>query len=74
MIITAVLLRGRRRAVGHGVQGGDGGAGFNDLGFTTTSDGVVVYAPAGTDGNNDRRPGRLLLTSNGGATWQAVRF
>jgi hypothetical protein len=53
---------------------GDGGVGFNDLGFTTTSDGVVVYAPATTDGNNDRRPGRLLLTSNGGATWHAVRF
>jgi hypothetical protein len=59
---------------GTAYQVGDGGVGFNDLGFTTTSDGVVVYAPAGSDGNTDRRPGRLLLTSNGGATWQAVRF
>lgn len=59
---------------GTAYQVGDGGVGFNDLGFTTTSDGVVVYAPATTDGNNDRRPGRLLLTSNGGATWHAVRF
>jgi hypothetical protein len=53
---------------------GDGGAGFNDLGFTTTSDGVVVYGPALTDGNSEGRPGRLLLTSNGGASWQRVRF
>ena len=53
---------------------GDGGAGFNDLGFTTTSDGVVVRAPARTDGNGDGSPGQLLLTSNGGATWQRVSF
>ena len=26
---------------------GDGGLGFNDLGFTTPADGVVVYGPAG---------------------------
>ena len=55
-------------------QVGDGGSGFNDLGFTTTSDGVVVYGPALTDGNGEGRPGRLLLTSNGGASWQAVSF
>jgi hypothetical protein len=59
---------------GSAYEVGDGGAGFNDLGFTTASDGVVVYGPALTDGNGEGRPGRLLLTSNGGATWQAVSF
>jgi hypothetical protein len=59
---------------GTAYDNGDGGAGFNDLGFTTTSDGVVVHGPARTDGNSDGDPGQLLLTSNGGATWQAVSF
>ena len=59
---------------GSAYEVGDGGAGFNDLGFTTTSDGVVVYGPALTDGNGEGRPGHLLLTSNGGASWQAVSF
>jgi hypothetical protein len=59
---------------GSAYEQGDGGMGFNDLGFTTTSDGVVVYGPALTDGNSEGRPGRLLLTSNGGASWQAVSF
>ena len=53
---------------------GDGGLGWNDLGFTSTSDGVVVHGPALADGNHDGRPGQLLLTSNGGATWQLVHF
>jgi len=53
---------------------GDGGLGFNDLGFTTTSDGVVVYGPVQSDSNTEGRPGRLLLTSNGGASWQAVSY
>ena len=53
---------------------GDGGQGFNDLGFTTTSDGVVVRGPAISDGNGEGRPGQLLLSSNGGATWQAVTW
>jgi hypothetical protein len=59
---------------GSAYEAGDGGMGFNDLGFTTTSDGVVVYGPAVTDGNGEGRPGRLLLTSNGGASWRAVSF
>jgi hypothetical protein len=59
---------------GTAYDNGDGGAGFNDLGFTTTSDGVVVHGPARSDGNSDGDPGQLLLTSNGGATWQAVSF
>jgi hypothetical protein len=59
---------------GSAYEVGDGGMGFNDLGFTTTSDGVVVYGPALTDGNSEGRPGKLLLTSNAGASWQAVSF
>jgi photosystem II stability/assembly factor-like uncharacterized protein len=55
-------------------RAGDGGAGFNDLGFTTTTDGVVVHGPAVSDGNKDGRPGQLLITEDGGATWQLVRF
>jgi hypothetical protein len=53
---------------------GDGGLGFNDLGFTTASDGVVVYGPVQSDDNAEGRPGRLLLTSNGGASWQPVSY
>lgn len=52
----------------------DGGRGFNDLGFTTATDGVAVVGPAYTDGNTEQAPGQLLLTSNSGATWQVVRF
>lgn len=59
---------------GTAYQAGDGGLGWNDLGFTTTSDGVVVHGPALADGNRDGRPGQLLLTSNGGASWQLVNF
>jgi photosystem II stability/assembly factor-like uncharacterized protein len=59
---------------GTAYSAGDGGMGFNDLGFTTTSDGVVVHGPALSDGNKEGRPGQLLLTSDGGATWQLVRF
>ena len=53
---------------------GDGGLGFNDLGFTTPADGVVVYGPAQSDDNAESRPGWLLLTSNGGASWRPVSF
>ncbi len=59
---------------GTGYMAGDGGMGWNDLGFTTTSDGVVVHGPALSDGNREGRPGQLLLTSDGGTTWQLVRF
>lgn len=52
----------------------DGGMGWADLGFTTTTQGVVVRGPAITDGNPDHRPGQLLLTSDTGATWHRVRF
>jgi hypothetical protein len=53
---------------------GDGGLGFNDLGFTTPADGVVVYGPALSDSSAESRPGWLLLTSNGGASWHPVPF
>jgi hypothetical protein len=53
---------------------GDGGLGFNDLGFTSPADGVVVYGPAQSDDNVESRPGWLLLTSNGGASWHPVPF
>jgi hypothetical protein len=53
---------------------GDGGLGFDDLGFTTTTNGVVVYGPPVSDDNAEGRPGELLLTSNGGASWQPVAY
>ena len=53
---------------------GDGGLGFNDLGFTTPTDGVVVYGPVFSANNAEGRPGQLLLTSNGGASWQKVSY
>jgi photosystem II stability/assembly factor-like uncharacterized protein len=47
----------------------DGGAGFNDLGFTTGTQGVVIHGipgpPAGV-------VSQLLMTTDGGSTW-AVR-
>jgi hypothetical protein len=55
-----------------GIDGG--GTGFNDLGFTTQTDGVVVYGPTYRDGNSYEMPGQLLLTSDGGASWTAVKF
>ena len=59
---------------GTAYMAGDGGQGWNDLGFTSTSDGVVVHGPALQDGNPGGRPGQLLFTSDGGATWQLVHF
>ena len=48
----------------------DGGMGWNDLGFTTTHDGVIIH---GHPYYGDML-GQLLLTGNGGQTWQEVRF
>jgi hypothetical protein len=48
----------------------DGGAGWNDLGFTTVSDGVVIHGHP-TYGDV---LGQLLLTENGGLAWHAIRF
>lgn len=53
---------------------GDGGLGWADLGFTTASKAVVVHGPAYTPGATDGRPGELLLSSDGGATWHSVIF
>ena len=52
----------------------DGGVGWADLGFTTGTNGVVVHAPADSDGNSTQRPGQLFLTSDGGASWTPVSF
>jgi hypothetical protein len=52
----------------------DGGVEFNDLGFTTTADGVAVFGPVYDDGDPAGMPGQLLLTSDGGASWTTVRF
>ena len=53
----------------------NGGAGWNDLGFASPSDGVVVSGPAISDGNaGGGRPGRLLVTSDGGAVWKQLAF
>jgi photosystem II stability/assembly factor-like uncharacterized protein len=46
---------------------GDGGAGWSDLGFTSALDGAVIHAPAPRTS-----VGQLLLTSDGGRTWQAT--
>jgi photosystem II stability/assembly factor-like uncharacterized protein len=63
---------GTRWSVAYKVS--DGGAAFSDLGFTTATDGVAVLGPAGTDGAGTGTVGRLLLTTDGGATWQAVTW
>ncbi len=46
----------------------DGGAGFNDLGFTTTTQGVVVHGLPGPG----QETAQLLMTHDAGATWQVV--
>ena len=48
----------------------DGGDGWNDLGFTTGSQGVVIHGhPAYGD-----MLGQLLTTENSGLTWHAIKF
>jgi photosystem II stability/assembly factor-like uncharacterized protein len=49
----------------------DGGAGWSDLGFTTSSDAVVVHGPALA---GSQRPGKVLLSSDGGLTWHPASF
>ena len=53
---------------------GDGGLGWADLGFTTPTDAVVIHGAVDASGDTDGRPGQLLLSSNGGASWHAVNF
>jgi len=52
----------------------DGGEGWADLGFTSSSDGVVIHGPARTDGGSANFPGRLLLTDDAGHTWRLIAF
>jgi hypothetical protein len=52
----------------------DGGAGWTDLGFTTATDGVVIHGPASRNRGSTGHPGQLLLTGDGGRTWQLARF
>ncbi len=47
----------------------DGGEGFNDLGFTTSTQGVVVH---GLPGPPAQEGTQLLMTHDAGASWQAV--
>lgn len=47
----------------------DGGLGFNDLGFTTSEQGVVVHGVPGPPGNFSTQ---LLMTRDGGASWSVV--
>lgn len=47
----------------------DGGIGFKDLGFTSSRQGVVVHGQPGPPGEY---ASQLLMTYDGGATWQAV--
>lgn len=51
------------------LQQGDGGVGYFDLGFTTSSQGVVVYGRPGTGVTTT-----LLMTHDGGASWAPVTF
>jgi hypothetical protein len=56
------------------IRDDDGGEGWRDLGFTTAGDGVVIHGPAVRDGGSSEFPGQLLLTENGGASWQVEHF
>jgi hypothetical protein len=53
---------------------GDGGLGWADLGFTSPSDAVVVHGPADSSSASDGRIGKVVLSSDGGATWHSVTF
>jgi len=55
-------------------KAGDGGAAFNDLGFTTTADGVAVYGPVYQNDNTYGLPGKLLPSSDGGAAFNDLGF
>ena len=48
---------------------GDGGIGFNDLGFTTATQGVVIH---GLPGPPADFASQLLMTTDGGATWAVM--
>jgi hypothetical protein len=48
---------------------GDGGIGFNDLGFTTATQGVAIH---GLPGPPADVASQLLMTTDGGATWTVL--
>ncbi len=47
----------------------DGGIGFNDLGFTTSTQAVVIHGVPGPPSNV---VSQLLMTTDGGASWSVV--
>jgi hypothetical protein len=48
---------------------GDGGRGYNDVGFTTATQGVAIHgSPSAPD------PAALFMTRDAGATWAPVAF
>jgi hypothetical protein len=49
---------------------GDGGAGWNDILYTTNKDAWVVHAPVGLF----QGPGELYVTHDAGMTWSAAPF
>lgn len=51
------------------LEKGDGGVGYFDLGFTTATQGVVVYGQPGSG-----VPSQLLMSHDAGATWAKVAF
>jgi hypothetical protein len=51
------------------LQQGDGGIGYYDLGFTTSTQGVVVYGRPGIAPST-----QLLMTHDAGATWTPVSW
>jgi photosystem II stability/assembly factor-like uncharacterized protein len=53
------------------LQQGDGGVGYYDVGFTTTSQGVAIYGQPWKGGT---APPTLLMTRDAGVTWSAVHF
>jgi photosystem II stability/assembly factor-like uncharacterized protein len=56
---------------------GDGGIGFTDLGFTDSTDGVVIRGPnpiVSLASLNQPGLGTLYLTDDAGATWSAVNI
>jgi len=48
---------------------GDGGIGFGDVGFTTSTQGVAIH---GLPGPPIDYPSQLLMTTDGGASWSVV--
>jgi hypothetical protein len=54
---------------GAALQQGDGGIGYFDLGFTTATQGVVVYGQPGAGA-----PTKLLMTRDAGLHWAQVSF